>query len=96
MAVPFSITGGVLALLTFGDSINMYSNIGLVTLIGLVTKNSIMLVEFTNQLREEGKKITEAVLESAKLRLRPILMTSIATICGALPLILASGAGSGI
>lgn len=94
MAVPFSITGGVLALLIFGNSINMYSNIGLVTLIGLVTKNSIMLVEFTNQLREEGKKITEAVLESAKLRLRPILMTSIATICGALPLIMASGAGA--
>ena len=94
MAVPFSITGGVLALLVFGDSINMYSNIGLVTLIGLVTKNSIMLVEFTNQLREEGKKITEAVIESAKLRLRPILMTSIATICGALPLVFSSGAGA--
>jgi HAE1 family hydrophobic/amphiphilic exporter-1 len=94
MAVPFSITGGVLALLMFGNSINMYSNIGLVTLIGLVTKNSIMLVEFTNQLREEGKKITEAVTESAKLRLRPILMTSIATICGALPLIFATGSGA--
>lgn len=94
MAVPFSITGGVLALLIFGNSINMYSNIGLVTLIGLVTKNSIMLVEFTNQLREEGKKVTEAVMESAKLRLRPILMTSIATICGALPLVFADGAGA--
>lgn len=94
MAVPFSITGGVLALLIFDNSINMYSNIGLVTLIGLVTKNSIMLVEFTNQLREEGKKITEAVIESAKLRLRPILMTSIATICGAIPLVLAGGAGA--
>lgn len=94
MAVPFSMTGGVLALLIFGDTINMYSNIGLVTLIGLVTKNSIMIVEFTNQLREEGMKITEAVVESAKLRLRPILMTSIATICGALPFVLASGAGA--
>jgi HAE1 family hydrophobic/amphiphilic exporter-1 len=94
MAVPFSITGGVLALLIFNDSINMYSNIGLVTLIGLVTKNSIMLVEFTNQLRHEGRTISQAVIESAKLRLRPILMTSIATICGAIPLVLASGAGA--
>ena len=95
IAVPFSITGGVLILLIFGNSINMYSNIGLITLIGLVTKNSIMLVEFTNQLRSEGKKIRQAVVESATLRLRPILMTSIATICGAIPLILASGAGAG-
>lgn len=94
MAVPFSITGGVFALLIFNDTINMYSNIGLVTLIGLVTKNSIMLVEFTNQLRHQGKRISEAVLEAAALRLRPILMTSIATICGAIPLVLASGAGA--
>jgi len=94
MAVPFSITGGVLALLLFDNTINMYSNIGLVTLIGLVTKNAIMLVEFTNQLRHQGLKITEAVLQSARLRLRPILMTSIATICGALPLVLAKGAGA--
>ena len=93
MAVPFSITGGILTLLIFNDNINMYSNIGLVTLIGLVTKNSIMIVEFTNQLRAEGKKITDAIIEAANLRLRPILMTSIATICGAIPLILASGAG---
>ena len=94
MAVPFSITGGVLALWLFDNTINMYSNIGLVTLIGLVTKNAIMLVEFTNQLRHQGLKINEAVLQSAKLRLRPILMTSIATICGALPLVLANGAGA--
>jgi HAE1 family hydrophobic/amphiphilic exporter-1 len=94
MAVPFSMTGGVLALLMCGNTINMYSNIGLITLIGLVTKNSIMLVEFTNQLRESGMSISEAVLQSAKLRLRPILMTSIATICGALPLVVASGAGA--
>ena len=94
MAVPFSMTGGVLALLICGNTINMYSNIGLITLIGLVTKNSIMIVEFTNQLRESGMSISEAVLQSAKLRLRPILMTSIATICGALPLVTASGAGA--
>jgi HAE1 family hydrophobic/amphiphilic exporter-1 len=94
MAVPFSITGGVLTLWLFGNTINMYSNIGLVTLIGLVTKNSIMLVEFANQLRHKGMNVTEAVIESAKLRLRPILMTSIATICGALPLVFADGAGA--
>lgn len=94
VAVPFSMTGGVLALLLFGNTINMYSNIGLVTLIGLVTKNAIMLVEFSNQLREQGMKIKEAVMESSKLRLRPILMTSIATICGAVPLVLAHGAGA--
>jgi HAE1 family hydrophobic/amphiphilic exporter-1 len=94
MAVPFSITGGVLALWAFGNTLNMYSNIGLITLIGLITKNSIMLVEFTNQLREKGMNITEALIESAKLRLRPILMTSVATICGAVPLVLADGAGA--
>jgi len=93
-AVPFSITGGVLALLLFGDTLNMYSNIGLITLIGLVTKNSIMLVEFTHQLRERGMKIHEALIESSRLRLRPILMTSIATIFGAIPLVLAHGAGA--
>jgi len=94
MAVPFSITGGVIALLIFGNTINMYSNIGLVTLIGLITKNSIMIVEFANQLRHEGLKVTEAVMQSAKLRFRPILMTSIATIFGAVPLVLADGAGA--
>ena len=94
MAVPFSITGGVLALLLFGNTLNMYSNIGLITLIGLITKNSIMLVEFTNQLRADGMNITEALIQSSKLRLRPILMTSIATICGSIPLVLATGAGA--
>lgn len=94
MAVPFSITGGVLALFICGNSINMYSNIGLVTLIGLVTKNSIMIVEFANQLREQGAKIREAITKSAELRLRPILMTSLATILGAVPLAFAHGAGA--
>lgn len=94
MAVPFSITGAVLTLLIFGNSINLYSNIGLVTLIGLVTKNSIMIVEFANQLRAEGHNIYEAITQSAKIRLRPILMTTTATICGAIPLILRSGSGA--
>ena len=93
-AVPFSISGGVLSLVLGFDSINLYSNIGLVTLIGLVTKNSIMIVEFANQLREQGLSAFEAVTQSAQLRLRPILMTSIATICGSLPLVFASDIGS--
>lgn len=94
IAVPFSITGGVLALLVTGNSINMYSNIGLVTLIGLVTKNSIMIVEFANQLREQGMRVKEAITNSASLRLRPILMTTLATIFGAVPLVLAHAAGA--
>ena len=94
IAVPFSMTGGLIGLWLFGNSLNMYSNIGLITLIGLVTKNSIMIVEFINQLHEAGKKINDAIIEAATLRFRPILMTSIATICGAIPLVLASGAGA--
>lgn len=94
LSVPFSITGGVVALLIFGNTLNMYSNIGLVTLIGLITKNSIMIVEFANQLKEQGVKVREAVTRAANLRLRPILMTTLATIFGAVPLVLASGAGS--
>lgn len=94
VSVPFSITGGVIALWIFNDSLNIYSNIGLITLVGLVTKNAIMLVEFANQLRTQGMQVKEAILQSASLRLRPILMTSTATICGAIPLVLASGAGS--
>ena len=94
LSVPFSITGGVVALLIFGNTLNMYSNIGLVTLIGLITKNSIMIVEFANQLKEQGVKVREAVTRAANLRLRPILMTTLATIFGAIPLVLASGAGS--
>jgi HAE1 family hydrophobic/amphiphilic exporter-1 len=92
LAVPFSITGGVAFVYLTGNSLNIYSNIGLVTLIGLITKNSIMIVEFANQLQEQGHKVKDAILAAAKLRLRPILMTTTATICGAVPLIFASGA----
>ncbi|MEG8229702.1 efflux RND transporter permease subunit [Candidatus Rickettsia tasmanensis] len=94
LAIPFSITGGVLALWLAGNSLNMYSNIGLITLIGLITKNSIMIVEFANQLREKGVKVQEAIIESSKLRLRPILMTTLAAVVGALPLVFADGAGA--
>ncbi len=94
IAVPFSITGGVLTLWIFGNTLNMYSNIGLITLIGLITKNSIMIVEFTNNLRSQGLNIREAVTKACNLRLRPILMTTLATIFGAMSLVIASGAGA--
>jgi HAE1 family hydrophobic/amphiphilic exporter-1 len=94
LAVPFSITGGVLFLIIFGSSINLYSNIGLITLIGLITKNSILIVEFANQLRISGKNKLDSIIESCELRLRPILMTTSATVLGALPLVIASGASA--
>lgn len=92
--VPFSVTGGIFTLYISGNTLNMYSNIGLITLIGLITKNSIMLVEFANQLRNKGMTIREATIQAASLRLRPILMTSCATIFGAISLVISSGAGS--
>ncbi|WP_341758310.1 efflux RND transporter permease subunit [Candidatus Tisiphia endosymbiont of Ditula angustiorana] len=94
IAVPFSITGGVLMLLICGNTLNIYSNIGLITLIGLITKNSIMIVEFTNNLRSQGLNIREAVTKASNLRFRPILMTTLATIFGAISLVIASGAGA--
>ncbi|KPF84572.1 multidrug transporter AcrB [alpha proteobacterium AAP38] len=86
--------GGILAISITGMSLNTYTQIGLIMLIGLIAKNAIMIVEFANQLREEGYELLEAVVEASRLRLRPILMTSIATVFGALPLALAHGAGA--
>ncbi|AUN30639.1 efflux RND transporter permease subunit [Niveispirillum cyanobacteriorum] len=86
--------GGILAISLTGMSLNTYTQIGLIMLIGLIAKNAIMIVEFANQLREEGHDLMDAVVEASRLRLRPILMTSIATVFGALPLALAHGAGA--
>ncbi len=94
LAVPLALTGGLAALLLTGQTLNVYSQIGMILLIGIMTKNGILIVEFTNQLREEGKALPEAVLEASVTRLRPILMTSIATVFGAVPLMLSSGAGA--
>jgi multidrug efflux pump len=94
LTVPLAALGALLALWATGNSINVYSQIGLVMLIGLITKNGILIVEFANQLRARGLSKREAVIESSTLRLRPILMTSLATVLGALPLALAAGAGS--
>ncbi len=94
LTVPLSITGGLLALYLTGSTLNIYSQVGLVTLIGLITKHGILIVEFANQIRIRGKTTHDAVLEASVLRLRPILMTTGATILGATPLAIASGAGA--
>lgn len=93
LALPFSITGALMALYLTDRSVNLYSMIGVVVLMGLAKKNSILLVEFTNQMREHGKGLREAVLEACPLRLRPILLTTFATLIGAIPLALPTGAG---
>jgi multidrug efflux pump len=94
LTVPLAVTGGLLALFLTGQSLNIYSQIGMILLIGLMTKNGILIVEFANQLRGRGYGVREAVIESSVLRLRPILMTSIATMGGAIPLALSTGAGA--
>jgi multidrug efflux pump len=93
-SVPTAMLGALLALWITGGSINVYSQIGLITLVGLITKHGILIVEFANQLQGSGSSKLEAVIESAKLRLRPILMTTAAMVLGAIPLALASGAGA--
>jgi multidrug efflux pump len=94
LAVPLAVTGALITLKLAGSTINLYSQIGMILLIGLVTKNGILLVEYTNQLRERGLSTLEAVLEAGRIRLRPILMTSVATVMGAVPIALGLGAGA--
>ena len=94
LTVPLSMTGALLALLATGGTLNVYSQIGLITLVGLITKHGILIVEFTNQLRAEGRALRDAVIEASVLRLRPILMTTGAMVLGAVPLALARGAGA--
>ncbi len=92
--VPLAILGALVGLLLTDNSLNIYSNIGLVILVGIASKNGILIVEFANQLRDEGKEFSAALVEACDLRLRPVLMTAISTLVGAIPLILATGAGS--
>lgn len=94
MTVPLALGGALLSLWVFGQTLNIFSEIGMIMLIGLVTKNGILIVEFTNQKREMGMSKHEAVVEAASQRLRPILMTSLATALGALPLAMSLGAAS--
>jgi len=92
--VPIAALGGLFALFMVGSSLNLYSQIGLIILIGIAAKNGILIVEFANQKRDEGMTVNEAILESASVRLRPIIMTSIAAACGAIPLVLSQGPGA--
>ncbi len=94
LTVPLAVLGALIGLWLADSSVNLYSQIGIVMLIGLAAKNGILIVEFANQLRDAGRTVRDAVLESAAVRLRPIVMTSLSTVIGALPLVLASGAGS--
>ena len=94
LTVPLSMAGALLALWLSGGTLNVYSQIGLVTLVGLITKHGILIVEFANQLQEKGMAIKEAVIESSFLRLRPILMTTGAMVLGAVPLAFSTGAGA--
>ncbi len=94
LTVPLAVTGALLAIKLTGGTLNVYSQIGLVMLIGLITKNGILIVEFTNQLRDQGREKVAALVEACSLRLRPILMTTAATVLGAVPLAIATGAGA--
>ncbi|MBL7931469.1 MAG: efflux RND transporter permease subunit [Bacteroidia bacterium] len=94
LTVPMALSGAVFSLWYFNQTLNIFSQIGMIMLIGLVTKNGILIIEFANQLRERGLKVREALIEATTARMRPILMTSLATVLGALPIALALGAGS--
>lgn len=94
LTVPFAMVGAMLSLKIFGGSLNIYSNIGLITLVGLIAKHGILITEFANRLRAEGKSIQEAIVTASLLRLRPILMTTGAMVLGALPLAFAFGPGA--
>ncbi|MBZ0123958.1 MAG: efflux RND transporter permease subunit, partial [Roseovarius sp.] len=94
LTVPSGLAGAIYAMALGGLSLNVYSQIGVILLIGLIAKNGILIVEFANQLRDEGRSVRDAVIEASVLRLRPIVMTAVSTVLGALPLVLASGAGA--
>jgi multidrug efflux pump len=94
LTVPLAVTGALLGILVTGGTLNLFSQIGIVMLVGLAAKNGILIVDFANKLRDEGRSVREAIVEAAAVRLRPILMTSIATMAGAVPLVVAGGPGS--
>ncbi len=92
--VPFGLAAAIFALLVTGQSFNLYSQIGLVMLIGLMTKNAILLVEFMDQMRDAGRSVEQAIMEAVEVRLRPVIMTVLSTVLGSLPLILSAGPGA--
>jgi HAE1 family hydrophobic/amphiphilic exporter-1 len=94
VTVPFGLACAVYAVLFTGGSLNVYSQIGLIMVVGIMAKNGILIVEFANQLRDRGLGVREAIEESANIRLRPVLMTMIATVLGGVPLVISSGAGA--
>ncbi|MEY8838176.1 efflux RND transporter permease subunit [Cribrihabitans sp. XS_ASV171] len=94
LSVPLAVAGALLTLFLLGEAVNIYTQVGMVMLIGLMAKNGILIVEFANQLREDGQSVREAAIEAATVRLRPILMTVLSTVLGAVPLVLATGAGA--
>jgi multidrug efflux pump len=94
LTVPLGVGGALLGLWLAGSTLNLFSQIGIVMLIGLAAKNGILIVEFANQLRDEGREVRDAIVEACAVRLRPILMTSVATVMGAVPLVVAGGPGS--
>jgi multidrug efflux pump len=94
LSVPLAVSGALLSLWITGNSLNVYSQIGIILLVGLMAKNGILIVEFANQLRDEGRSIRDAVLEASAIRLRPIVMTVLSTMLGAVPLAIATGAGA--
>jgi multidrug efflux pump len=91
LTVPLAVAGAVFSLWLFDQTLNIFSQIGIIMLVGLVTKNGILIVEFANQLREKGTPIRQAALEAASLRMRPVIMTTLATVLGATPIALALG-----
>lgn len=94
LTVPLGVVGALLGIYLTGNSLNIYSDIGIVMLVGIAAKNGILIVEFTNQLRDRGMAFDEAILEAARIRFRPVVMTTLSTIMGSIPLILAQGAGA--
>jgi multidrug efflux pump subunit AcrB len=94
LAVPFGLGAAVVAIAVTGGSLNYYSQIGLVLLIGIMAKNGILIVEFANQLREAGATVDAAIRSAMRLRLRPVMMTMVSTVLGGVPLIAATGAGA--
>ncbi len=94
VTVPLAVAGGLFALKVTGRTLNIYSDIGIVMLIGIAAKNGILIVEFINQLRDDGREFVEAIVEGARIRFRPVVMTTISTVMGSVPLMLATGPGS--
>jgi multidrug efflux pump len=94
LTVPLAMAGALFGLWITGATLNIYSQIGLIMLVGLAAKNGILIVEFANQLRDQGTAFREALIEASRVRLRPILMTSFTAAAGAIPLLLSSGAGA--